>query len=61
MREETTRRARESEAGAECPDHVLLRLDAIDAIDTDRIERERRARMRAERALLEPLEYAIDE
>jgi hypothetical protein len=60
MREETTSRSRESEAGAECPDQVLLRLDAIDAIDTDRIECERRARMRSERALIEPLEYAID-
>jgi hypothetical protein len=59
MREETTGRSGETETNLACPDHVLLRLETIDAVDADRVERERRARMRLER--VEPAEYAIDE
>ena len=58
MREATADRAQEHETRAECPDHVLLRVEAIDAVDSDRIERARRARLRLEP---DPIGYTIDD
>jgi hypothetical protein len=46
MREERVRQTQQQDVRAECPDHVLLRQERSDTVDSDQIERARRARLR---------------